>query len=258
MVTSKEVAELLVEVIVGSMVDTSIPGKILIVDDHEIVRVGLRLIIEEWGDYTVAGEAADGLEAVRQMERTNPDIIFMDVAMPVMDGIEATNAILKTKSTAGIIMLTADRGVDTVFAALASGAQGYCLKDISPERLHAGVNCVRLGDLWLDKEVAATISNIVRTDVRNAKQKVSKGAGKIKNEGSKVDYDSPVSDPLSTRELEILDLIVKGFSNKEIADRIFVSGDTVKTHVSHILKKLSASDRTHAAVKALRGGLVKM
>lgn len=245
------------EVVISSMAVKNEPGRILIVDDHEIVRVGLRLIIEEWGDYMVAGEAADGLDAVRQIERTNPDIVFMDVAMPVMDGIEATNAILKTKTTAGIIMLTADRGADTVFAALASGAQGYCLKDISPERLHAGVKCVRLGDHWLDKEVAATISDIVRSEVVNSKHKgLSKAAAKKKKDSWELDCD--LNDPLSTRELEILDLIVKGFSNSEIADKIYISRDTVKTHVSHILKKLSASDRTHAAVKALRGGLVKM
>ena len=239
------------------MVDKTEPGRILVVDDHEIVRVGLRLIIEEWGDYMVVGEAADGLEAVRQIERLNPDIVFMDVAMPIMDGIEATNAILKNKATTGIIMLTADRGEDTVFAALASGAQGYCLKDISPERLHAGVNCVRLGDHWLDKEVAATISDIVRSEIQAARQKGGAKAPPKKKKDS-LELDTDVNDPLSSRELEILDLIVKGFSNNEIADKIYISRDTVKTHVSHILKKLSASDRTHAAVKALRGGLVKM
>jgi len=198
------------------------------------------------------GEAADGMEAIREAHRIDPDIVLMDVAMPVMDGIESTNAILSANATIGVIMLTADRGIDTVFAALASGAQGYCLKNISPERLRAGVTSVRLGDFWLDKEVAATISDIVRTDGIIA-PKLSKAVVPLKREPTKIDNSA-----LSSRELEVLDLIVKGLSNLEIAHKINVSPDTVKTHVSHILRKLSASDRTHAAVKALREGLVKL
>lgn len=232
------------------MSDISEPGRILIADDHEIVRVGLRLIIEEWGDYEVISEAANGKQAVKETERHKPDIIFMDVAMPVMDGIEATHAIKRDHKDVRVIMLTADRAPDTVFACLASGAQGYCLKEISAERLHAGVTCVRLGDLWLDQEVAATISDIISSTGFKFKPKGRRPPKKAE--------DAPISDiNLSARELEILDLIVKGLSNAEIAEKIFVTKDTVKTHVSHILRKLSACDRTQAAVKALREGLVQ-
>jgi len=231
------------------MGDSSEPGRILIADDHEIVRVGLKLIIEDWGDYVVVGEAANGKQAIREAAKQKPDIVFMDVAMPVMDGIEATHAIKRDRSDTRVIMLTADRTSDTVFAALASGAQGYCLKDISAERLHAGVSCVRLGDLWLDQEVAATISDIMHSTGFKFKPKGRKPKKK---------EDTAVLDvTLSTRELEILDLIVKGLSNAEIAGKIFISKDTVKTHVSNILKKLSACDRTQAAVKALRDGLIQ-
>lgn len=235
---------------VDPMGDSSEPGRILIADDHEIVRVGLRLIIEEWGDYVVVGEAANGKQAVKESERHNPDIIFMDVAMPVMDGIEATHAIKREQADVRVIMLTADRAPDTVFACLASGAQGYCLKEISAERLHAGVSCVRHGDLWLDQEVAATIADIISSTGFKFKPKGRRPPQKSE--------DAPILDvSLSARELEILDLIVKGLTNSEIADKIFITKDTVKTHVSHILKKLSACDRTQAAVKALRDGLVQ-
>jgi DNA-binding NarL/FixJ family response regulator len=240
----------LVEVIIDPMVDSSEPGRILIADDHEIVRVGLRLIIEEWGDCVVVGEAANGKQAILEAERHNPDIIFMDVAMPVMDGIEATHAIKRDFSNIRVIMLTADRAPDTVFACLASGAQGYCLKEISAERLHAGVGCVLLGDLWLDQEVAATISDIISSSGFKFKPKGRRPSKKFE--------DAPILDVnLSARELEILDLIVKGLSNSEISDKLFIAKDTVKTHVSNILKKLSACDRTQAAVKALREGLVQ-
>lgn len=228
---------------------SSAPGRIVIADDHEIVRAGLRLIIEEWEDYVVVGEAEDGAKAVEQVELQQPDLVFMDIAMPVMNGIDATQMIKRDMQGVKIVMLTADRGVDSVMAALASGAQGYCLKTISAERLHAGTDCVRLGDLWLDQEVAQTISEMIATDrgaLRNIRRRPARKHVEMADEER----------ILTSRELGILELIVRGYSNSEIAGEIFISRDTVKTHVANILKKLSASDRTQAAVKALREGLV--
>ncbi len=230
-------------------------GRILIADDHEIVRVGLRLIIDEWPEFICVGEAADGQEAVKQAGICEPNVVIMDVSMPIMDGITATGLILQKYPDTSVIMLTADNGADTVFASLASGAQGYCLKSFSPERLHAGVTCVYLGDLWLDKEIAATITEIVRNDGFKPKPSVKPSVGMV-SDIDRVALAAAANMPLSSRELEILDLIVNGLSNSQIADAISISKDTVKTHVSNILRKLSASDRTHAAVKALREGLV--
>lgn len=232
--------------------------RVLIAEDHEIVRVGLRLILEEWEGFEVVGEACNGQEAVEMACQHVPDVVLMDVVMPVIDGVTATQKIKDAEPEVRVIMLTSSKEIETVFASLASGAQGYCLKDVSTARLRAGMECVKLGDLWIDNEVAAMLSKAIATDsigLRPPMRKRSTGVADGARTAEKTEKGEK-TEKLTPREQEILELIVEGLSNVEIAERLFVTKDTIKTHVHSILDKLAASDRTQAAVKAIRTGLL--
>lgn len=227
------------------MPETQKPIRIVIADDHEIFRLGLRSVIEESSALEVVAEAANGIEAIDCVQKHRPHILFLDVAMPVMDGIAAAQNIRDKKLDVQVIMLTADASSETVLASLSSGAQGYCLKTVSPERLFAGIECVQLGDIWIDREIAITVRQTI--------------CGRFNSAAPSHQRESfePLGDvPLTAKELEILDLMVEGYTNTEIANRLQRSSTTIKNHVASILKKLSASDRTVAAVKALRAGLI--
>lgn len=244
--------------------------KIFIVDDHEIVRTGLKLLLAQWSDLKVVGEASHGQEVLDLAEGKNADIVLMDVAMPVMDGIEATHKLLTKHKNLKVIMLTSKGDEGTILAALSSGASGYCLKDVSPQRLYSGMQCVLKGDLWLDSEIASVIirsfpktaNKMPETPVFNAppppqenlvlpkpkSETTAPGKGNLRLQSAEF---------LSSRELEVLALIVDGLSNQAIADKLVISIDTVKTHIRHIMEKMSVSDRTQAAIKAIRNNLVE-
>jgi DNA-binding NarL/FixJ family response regulator len=211
---------------------------ILIVDDDANLRAGLRELFEQSENIGQIFEAADGMEAMRVESRYSPDLILLDVGMPVMDGIEACSALKERRSDLKIIMLTSHDDDRDIFAALAAGANGYCLKDADFNRLEAAVNAVICGDLWLDSSIAQKVLNLLpRSKPKSGQRK-------------------PIYAELSDRESQVLQLIVEGFSNQAIAEKLKISKETVKTHVRHLMDKLAVSDRTQAAVKALRYGLV--
>lgn len=211
--------------------------QVIIADDQLIARLGLRLLIEHEFDMEVVLEAENGLVAFEAAQRLRPAVVIMDVIMPVMDGIEATRQIKQELSSVRVLMLTNQDRDDDVFAALAAGADGYCLKDTSPEGLANAIRAVNQGAAWLDPSIAKKVLSIVNSRTPAPSIKTSKFN-------------------LSARELEILELLVDGLSNQQMADRMYISLDTVKTHMKHIMEKLLVSDRTQAAVKALRDGLV--
>lgn len=212
---------------------------ILIVDDDANLRTGLKVLLEQSDLVSHVYQAADGLEAVHLDSKHLPTLIFLDVGMPVMDGIEACQQLKKIRPSVKVIMLTSHDDERDIFAALAAGANGYCLKDADFSRLETAVNAVVCGDLWIDSAIAHK--------VLRALPKSTSAVSPVK-----ATYGQ-----LSEREVQVLHLIVDGLSNQEIADRLLIAKETVKTHIKHLMDKLAVSDRTQAAVKALRYGLVK-
>jgi two-component system, NarL family, response regulator LiaR len=209
---------------------------VLVVDDHQITRSGLAITLQQYENIRLVGEAADGRAAVDQSLALHPDVILMDIAMPKMDGIDATREIKTKLPQTRVIMLTANDHEDDLFAALAAGADGYCVKNIEGKQLSIAIMAVQSGAAYLDPSVATRVMQSLLTVSRKTTDKSTFA--------------------LSERELEVLTLVVEGEGNQDIADHLFISTDTVKTHMRHILEKLAVSDRTQAAVKAIRQGLV--
>jgi DNA-binding NarL/FixJ family response regulator len=213
----------------------------LLVDDHEITRIGLRKVLELVPIVTIVDEAADGKSAVEKAIELKPDLVLMDIGLPLMDGIEATSAI-KSGGSSKVIIVTSHEDDEDVFAGLAAGADAYCLKDISPAQLAIAIQSVMDGAMWLDPAIA---------------RRVVQGLGSGPPEPQSPSTSAPSdSFGLSARELEVLTLVVDGATNQQIAEKLFLSAETVKSHMHNLMKKLSVSDRTQAAVKALRQGLV--
>jgi NarL family two-component system response regulator LiaR len=207
---------------------------VLIVDDHGVVRQGLRTYLELLDDIEIVGEAGTGIEAVEQVNKHRPDIILMDLVMPEMDGIEATRQILVISPESKVLVLTSFAEDELIFPVLEAGATGYLLKDVDPNELHQAIKAVHEGDVQLHPEIMKKLVRRVTTPQRES--------------------DS-VSNDLTPRELEVLSLIAQGQSNREIAMALSISEKTVKTHVGNILSKLHLSDRTQAAIYAYKHGL---
>ena len=212
---------------------------VLIVDDQALVRAGFRMILDAEEDIDVAGEAADGAEALEQAASLRPDVILMDVRMPQMDGIEATRRLLARDGLeTKIVMLTTFDMDEYVYDALRAGASGFLLKDVPPEQLVAGIRAVAQGDALLAPSVTR---RVIEEFVRRPP--------------SSVKTVPPEIEELTPRELDVLQLVAKGLSNAEIAKELFVSETTVKTHVAHVLTKLGVRDRVQAVVLAYECGL---
>ena len=211
--------------------------RVLLDDDQELVRAGFRLILELAG-LEVVGEAGDGAEAVELTRRLDPDVVLMDVRMPRMDGIEATRRLAQAGLRARVLVLTTFDLDQHVYDALQAGASGFLLKDVDRERLVEAVRTVAAGEALLAPPV---LRRIVAHYVESPPAELSKPAG---------------LDELSERELEVLRLIGRGFSNAEIAAELVISLATVKTHVRHVLQKLRLRDRVQAVVVAYESGLV--
>ena len=203
----------------------------LVVDDHEVVREGLRAFLELQDGIEVAGEAADGEDAIAVAERLDPDVVLMDLVMPRLDGLGAMRELRARVPRARVIVLTSFLDDDKLLPALRAGAAGYLLKNAPPPELARAVRAAHAGEALLDPVVAARLVETL--------------AG-----------DGDPLDRLTPREREVLELIGRGFPNKRIARRLEVSEKTVKTHVGHVLAKLGVTDRTQAAVVAVRAGLV--
>lgn len=216
--------------------------RVLIVDDHAMVRQGLRTFLELQDTSAlpieVAGEAINGVEAVELARKTQPDIVLLDLVMPEMDGIQAAHKIIECSPRSRIIILTSFGEEDKVLPAIRAGAQGYLLKDIPPTELVRAVREAYLGKTQLHPEIARKLMAAV-------------AAREEPNESRAAHSE----DRLTEREQEVLHLIADGMNNREIAEKIFISEKTVKTHVSNILGKLHLEDRTQAAIYALKHGL---
>lgn len=221
------------------------PFKVLIAEDHELTRIGLVHSLGKSEFIEIIGDAEDGQEAIQKTLSLNPDIVLMDLGMPVMDGIQATKKIKESLPKTKIVILTSHKKQEEVLAALTSGANAYCLKDIKPERLIQALELVMDGVLWIDPSIASILVNIV------AQSKNEEGEILLSAE------DGEIRNKMTPRELEVLAYMADGQSNKDIADEMNISIYTVKRHVSGIIEKLAVSDRTQAALKALRIGLVK-
>ncbi len=211
--------------------------RVYIAEDHQIVRRGIRQLLSTEAGIEVVGEASNGKEAVAGVEELKPNIVLMDLVMPVMDGIEAIRQIKAGHPSIQILVLTSFATDDKVFPAIKAGALGYLIKDTSPEELVNAIRQVHKGEPTLHSSIAQ----------------------KLLKEISHSPDDAPVSpDPLTERELEVLKLISRGLSNQEIAETLVVSVATVYTHVSRVLDKLHLASRTQAALYALREGLASL
>lgn len=217
------------------------PITVLLVDDQPLLRMGFRLILEGEDDLHIVGEASDGAEAVRQVRDLNPDVVLMDVRMPVLDGIEATRAITASGAEARIIILTTFDVDEYAFAGLQAGASAFLLKDVAPSELISAVRVVASGDAVVAPRIT---QRLLETYVR--------GAGRPAPAAPR----DPLLEDLTPRETEMLEAMAEGLSNAEIAHRYFLSEATVKTHVRRILTKLHLRDRVQAVVYAYETGLV--
>ncbi len=225
--------------------------RILLVEDHLLTRVGLKAVIERTNDLCVVGEAEDGEQAVRLAEELQPNLVLMDVGLPIMDGIEAAALIKARQPGVEIIMLTSHDDDRDIYASLSSGASGYCLKDVEPERLYIAIRSVSSGDIWLDSAIARKVLALYsRSSIEPTPGPGEAAFAPRARTGDHAEL------PLSPREMEVLTLLVEGLSNQQIADRLVISLATAKTHVRNILNKLSVDDRTQAAVQAMKRGLV--
>jgi NarL family two-component system response regulator LiaR len=210
--------------------------RVLIVDDHAVVREGLRALIETEPGMELAGEAADGVEAVAETQALQPDVILLDLMMPRKSGIEAIGEIIAADASARILVLTSFAEDDKVFPAIKAGALGYLLKDASPSELLQAIRDVYRGEPSMHPTIARKLMRELRRPAELP----------------------PTEEPLTERELEVLQLVARGLSNQEIADELVVSERTVRTHVSNILGKLHLANRTQAALYALREGLARL
>ena len=212
--------------------------RVLLADDQALVRVGLRKILETEPDVEVVAEAGDGEDAVHEARLHRPDVVLMDIRMPVLDGIEATRRILSTLPATRILVLTTF-GLDTyVFDALRAGASGFMLKDAPPEELVAAVRIVASGDALL---APAVTRGVIEEFARRP---------------AAAPAPSPALDELTPREREVLELLARGLSNPEICERLVVSEATAKTHVARILQKLGLRDRVQAVIYAYENAVV--
>ncbi|CAL9384956.1 response regulator [Streptomyces atacamensis] len=206
--------------------------RVLLVDDHQVVRRGLRTFLEVQDDIEVVGEAADGAEGVARAEELRPDVVLMDLRMPGADGVEALRTLRGLDNPARVLVVTSFTEQRTVVPALRAGAAGYVYKDIDPDALAGAIRSVHAGHVLLQPEVARALLS-------------QEGAGGGPGRGTS----------LTEREREVLALIADGRSNREIARHLVLSEKTVKTHVSNILMKLDLADRTQAALWAVRHGM---
>ena len=209
---------------------------VLLVDDHSMVRQGVRAFLVTQPDITVVGEAGSGQEAVQLAEQHVPDVILMDLIMPGMDGVEATRRVKQVSPRSQVVVVTSYHEDEHIFPALKAGALSYLLKDLSSEELASAIRKAAVGDAVLHPHVAARVIKELQ--------------------GPRAERVNPFTE-LSERELEVLKLIADGMSNAEIAAKLFLSEKTVKGHVSNILSKLHLVDRTQAAVYAWREGIVR-
>ena len=212
------------------------PIKVLIVDDHVMVRKGIKALLSEYEDITVIGEAADGLKAIDMVEALKPDVVLIDLAMPVMEGIEAIKRIIAIQPDQHIIVLTSYTGDDKLIPAIKAGAMGYLVKDAQPEELVQSIRDVYSGEPSVNTNIA----------------------WKFLRKMSGAEPTKRSAEELSERETEVLRLLTMGKTDKEIAEHLVLTEVTIRTHISRILTKLGLKNRVQAALYGIRTGLVSL
>lgn len=234
---------------------------ILLIEDHDLTRMGLRTELQSHNGFKVIGEAANATVGLKLLETMKPDVAVIDIGLPDMDGIELTRKFRRYQAETGqlqtkVLILTMDNTEDAVLAAFAAGADSYYMKETSINKFTEAVQVTFRGNSWIDPSIA----NVVLRKVRQGSSGDNQSSDKpktVKIEALETEYEQVLETyPLTQRELEILELIVGGCSNGQIAEKLYITVGTVKTHVRNILNKLCADDRTQAAVRALRSGLV--
>ena len=221
--------------------ERSVSARVVIADDHPLFRGAIRKMLSEWSRLVVVGEASDGREAVKLCRRLRPELVLMDLSMPTMDGFEATREIKRESPSTIVLVLTAFEEPDDLLEALKAGASGFILKHMSPQQIVGAIKRVLEGEYPLNQEVAMQLLRRLIDE----KQQTKKSAPK-----------PSLSAPLSPREVEVLEYLVRGQSNQQIARDLCISMSTVKNHVHHIITKLGVSDRVQAAILAIEYDVV--
>ena len=212
--------------------------RILLVDDHVLFRKGIATLLGARAEFTIVGEARDGIEAVEVAQQTKPDVILLDVNMPNRDGIETVGVLKEEMPEVQIVMLTVSDDDNDLFQAIKNGAQGYLLKNLEPQELYKMLEGIRQGE----SPVSGAMASKILHEFRQSEQKKGKSSTEV--------------DELTSREIEVLEQVVTGASNKEIAKTLHIAENTVKIHLRNILEKLHVQNRIQAAVHAVREGLV--
>ncbi|MDJ0744915.1 MAG: response regulator transcription factor [Xenococcaceae cyanobacterium MO_167.B27] len=240
--------------------------RVVLIEDHDLSRVGLCAALKRYSDIDIVGDATNGREGLQKIKTYQPDVALIDIGLPDIDGIEVTKKLKEYQSqnqdfSTRILMLTMHNSEDSVMAAFAAGADSYSLKDVSMDNLVEAIRNTNEGNSWIDPAIARIVLKQAKNSqsTRRAHQPVATTDSSDTQLINSVaeEYQQIIETyPLTDRELEVLELIVAGCSNAEISKKLYISIGTVKTHVCHILDKLCANDRTQAAVRALRAGLV--
>ncbi len=235
--------------------------RVALIEDHDLTRVGIKTALQQRSEIEFIGEAVNGTQGLKLLETNRPDVAIVDLGLPDIDGIELTRKFKEAQSANGegpetkILVLTLQDNEEAVLAAFAAGADSYCMKNISFDNLLEALQVTYEGNAWIDPAIARIVLKQTKTN-----QAAVNSAAEEKSTVT-ITADSEYSQlieayPLTERELEVLQLIVEGCSNAAIAEKLYITVGTVKTHVRNILNKLCADDRTQAAVRALRSGLV--
>lgn len=235
--------------------------QVVIIEDHDLSRVGLTAALQHSGVVEVLGSAPNGRQGLEMIQQYQPDVAILDIGLPDIDGIEVTLQLKKAQEEdetlqTKVLMLTANTSEDSVLAAFAAGADSYSLKEVSVEDLLTAIQLTHEGNAWIDPNIARIVLQQARASQAHESTQEPESETTV-IQAADPEYQAIIeTEPLTDRELEVLELIVAGCSNAIIADKLYISVGTVKTHVRSILNKLCADDRTQAAVRALRSGLV--
>jgi DNA-binding NarL/FixJ family response regulator len=232
--------------------------RVALIEDHDVVRIGLRTVLQSQAGIKVVGEAVNGQQGLSLLQTTAVDVALIDIGLPGMDGIALTQSLRQFQQAeqavaTKVLILTMQGSEEIVLASFAAGADSYCMKDVGVEQLVEAIRTTHNGHAWIDPAIASIVLRQMRqTMVQPSAQKHT-----IEIRSVEPEYEQVLaSDPVTDREREVLELMVAGCTNVVIAERLFITVGTVKTHVRNILAKLCASDRTEAAVRALRSGII--
>lgn len=235
--------------------------KVVVIEDHNLTRIGLRAALQTQAEMKIVGEASNATEGLQLLKTLHPDVATIDIGLPDMDGIELTRQFRHYQAqtqdyTTKLLILTMQNSDEAVLAAFAAGADSYCMKDIATDKLVEAVKTIHTGSSWIDPTIADIILQQIRHDFPDSNGGTTGKRVMINAVDPEVEKTLETY-PLTEREMDVLELIVSGCDNAEIAQKLHLTIGTVKTHVRSILSKLCVADRTQAAVRALRAGLVQ-